>query len=204
MNRHGDMEALYRKGLWALAGAIMALWSLAACAPRTVTVGVALDTPEHHVLSGMKLLDSGRYQDARSQFELAIQKAPWFTKAYVGKGLVAGYQGNCRNARQAIEKAATMAKTDDEKAFAAIGLIRLALICQDSVESEPLQAARAAYVQALAVFPDSAEAHYYMAVLYESAGDILRARTLFQRVVEINQSHVLEARDALRRIQGEE
>jgi len=46
---------------------------LASCATPLRKPEAALDTPEHHVFSGNKLLDKGDYAGAQREFALAIQ-----------------------------------------------------------------------------------------------------------------------------------
>ena len=62
--------------------------AIVSCAPKPRKEVRALDTPEHHVFSGNKLLDKGKYDDAKREFELAISLDPKFSSAHAGLGLV--------------------------------------------------------------------------------------------------------------------
>jgi len=46
---------------------------LPGCSPKPRVSESVLDTPEHHVSSGLKLLRKGYFNDARREFELALQ-----------------------------------------------------------------------------------------------------------------------------------
>ena len=70
---------------------------MSSCAKAPRKPEAALDTPEHHVFSGDKLLDKGDYAGAQREFELAIQLDKKYSPAYVGLGLVFGGQNNFDN-----------------------------------------------------------------------------------------------------------
>jgi tetratricopeptide (TPR) repeat protein len=67
---------------------------ISSCAKAPRKPEAALDTPEHHVFSGNKLLEKGDTAGAQREFELAIQLNKKFSPAYVGMGLVLGVQKN--------------------------------------------------------------------------------------------------------------
>jgi hypothetical protein len=75
-------------GLW-----LSAIFSIQGCAPKVRPSESLLDTPEHHVQSGMKLLKLGKYDDAMREFDLAKGLDPKFSAAYAGSGLVLGHKG---------------------------------------------------------------------------------------------------------------
>jgi len=66
-----------RRGLGVMLVVICILLSfgvmITSCAKAPRKPEAALDTPEHHVFSGNKLLDKGDYGGAQREFELAIQ-----------------------------------------------------------------------------------------------------------------------------------
>ncbi len=183
------ITALIVMGLW-LATAVF----LHGCAPHAV---VKLDTPEHHVLSGMKLLKLERYTDALREFELTKGFAPAFSKAYVGSALVHGNTGNWERGLEEVKRAGDLAKTDEEKVFAGIGLIRLYLIDQETVPDQWLEKAESAYHDAVTLLPESSEAHYYMGETYKKAMDFENARKLFEKVLRLDDTFTSEATRAL-------
>ena len=95
-------------GIW-----LIAIFSLQGCAPKVRAPESLLDTPEHHVQNGMKLLKLGKYDDAMREFELAKELDPKFSGAYVGSGLVFGYKGGFKEGIQDMDKA--VGKKDGKK-----------------------------------------------------------------------------------------
>jgi Flp pilus assembly protein TadD len=59
-----------------------------ACAEKAAKPQATMDTPEHHVLSGNKLLKAGNYDGAITEFERARALDPKYAPAYLGLGLV--------------------------------------------------------------------------------------------------------------------
>jgi lipoprotein NlpI len=173
---------------------IAVLFSLDSCAPKPVPLGVTLDTPEHHMLSGMKLLELGRNQDALREFNLTKQKDPSFSGPYVGSGLVWACLADWDKASQEMEKAKERIKTDEELVFFYVGLIRFYIIGKQSVAENWLTAAEGAYKDAVKLIPKASEAHFYMGKAYKDSGDLGKASVLFEKVLEIDTTHVDEAR----------
>jgi tetratricopeptide (TPR) repeat protein len=192
MKVHLRMRALTLIGV--LVGTIA---SLDGCTPKAVPPENVLDTQEHHVHSGMKLLNLGRYGDALREFEFTKEVDPLFSMAYVGSGLVWGYKGDYKRGIKEIEKGKDLANTDGEKVFANVGLIRLCMIGKESAHEKWLEESESAYKDAVAFAPDSSEAHYYMGEVYKEASNFKKARELFNRVLKINHTYVHEARRAL-------
>jgi len=170
---------------------------LEGCTPQVTPRGNLLDTPEHHVQSGTKLLKLGKYEDALREFELAKELAPAFSRAYVGSGLVWGYKGDFKQGIKDIEKAKDLASTDEEKVYANVGLIRLCVIGKESAHEKWIEESESAYKEAVDLLPESSDAHYYMGKAYKEALNLKRARDLFKKVLEINSAYVFEAKQDL-------
>ncbi len=167
------------------------------CTPRAMSPENLLDSPQRHVSSGMKLLKLGKYDAALSQFELAKGLEPVFSTAYVGSGLVWGYKDDFKKGIEEIEKAKDLARTDEEKVYAGVGLIRLCVMGKEAVHEEWLKTAESAYKVTVDLSPESSEAHYYMGEAYKEALNFKRASELFKKVLQINSTYVGEARRAL-------
>ena len=175
------------------------------CALKPVITENILNTPEHHVRSGIKFLELGKYSEALREFELAKVLAPTYSKAYVGSAFVWSNKGNCKKGIEEIRKAQTLARTDEELAFAHVGLIRLYLTDKGTDFKNWFAEVESAYREAIKLFPDSSEAHYYMGKIYQEASEFTIATGLFKSVIEINKTHVDEARqelDFIKVIQG--
>jgi tetratricopeptide (TPR) repeat protein len=130
-------------GIW-----LAAFFSLQGCAPKVRAPESLLDTPEHHVQSGMKLLKLGKYDDAMREFDLAKGLDPEFSGAYVGSGLVLGHKGDFKQGIEDMKKALGLAETKKEKVDANVGLIRLYLLGKESAHSKWLKKAKGAFEDA--------------------------------------------------------
>ena len=183
-------------GVW-----LTAIFSLQGCAPKIRPPETLLDTPEHHVQSGMKLLGLGRYDDAMREFKLAKELDPEFSGAYVGSGLVFGNKGDFKQGIEDMKKAIGLSKTKDEKVDANVGLIRLYLLGKKSAHKKWLKKAKGAYEDAIDELPESSAAHYYMGEAYKGALNFEKASQLFKKVLDINKTYVVEANDAWKLIQ---
>ena len=183
-------------GVW-----LGAIFSLQGCAPKVRAPESLLDTPEHHVQSGMKLLKLGRYDNAMREFELAKELDPEFSGAYVGSGLVFGHKGDFKQGIEDMKKAADLAKTKEEKVDANVGLIRLYSLGKESAHKKWLKKAKGAYEDAIDLRPESSAAHYYMGGAYKEALEFEKASQLFKKVLDINETYVVEANDAWKLIQ---
>jgi tetratricopeptide (TPR) repeat protein len=183
-------------GVW-----LAAIFSLQGCAPKVRAPESLLDTPEHHVQSGMKLLKLGRYDNAMREFELAKELDPEFSGAYVGSGLVFGHKGDFKQGIEHMKKAVDLAKTKEEKVDANVGLIRLYSLGKESAHKKWLKKAKGAYEDAIDLRPESSAAHYYMGKAYKGALNFEKASQLFKKVLDINKTYVVEANDAWKLIQ---
>ncbi len=170
---------------------------LPGCAPEKMPPEYSLDSAQFHVESGMKLLELGKYDHALRDFGRSKELNKTFSGAYVGSGLAWGYKGSWKKGFKHIEKAEVQANTNEEKAFANVGLIRLCLIGKQSAHKNWLNKAQSAYNEAVSLLPDFSDAHYFMGQAYRHASDFDKARELFQKVVQINGNYVAEARHAL-------
>lgn len=196
------MKAKHRVTVLVLTGIwLSAIFALQGCAPKVRPSESLLDTPEHHVQSGMKLLKLGKYDDAMREFDLAKGLNPKFSAAYVGSGLVMGYKGDFKQGIKDMDKAVDLAKTKDEKVNADVGLIRLYLLGKESVHKNWLSKARRAFSAAVRLSPESSAAHYYMGECHKEALEFDEAAGLFKKVLDINDTFVVEANDAWKLIQ---
>ncbi len=179
---------------------LVAFVSLNGCTLKPVTTENILNTPNHHVRSGIKLFELGKYSDACREFELAKALAPTYSKAYVGSALVWGKKGDCKKGIEEIRKAQALARTDEEVAFAHVGLVRIYLMDKGTDFNNWFVEAESAYREAIKLFSDSSEAHYYMGKIYQETSKFTKAMELFKKVIEINKKHVDKARRELNNI----
>jgi tetratricopeptide (TPR) repeat protein len=100
---------------------------LGACAakgPARTSMG-AMDSPEHHVLTGEQLLEAGSLERALEEFEEAKNLAPKYGPAHVGLGRALARLGDARNATVAAEKGLELAETPHQKLNARLGLMEV-------------------------------------------------------------------------------
>lgn len=161
------------------------------CTPQLRKPGGELDTPEHHVFTGERLLAEKNYNQARREFELALELAPYFSKAHAGMALAKAYQGDIQGASQAMLDAWKYAKTKEEKLFIHVGRIRLLTVAR--VDKDWLAQAREEFGDAVKLDSRHAAAYYYMGDAYKTALDFAQAGQMFKKVLEINNEFVKEA-----------
>ena len=58
----------YRR-LFLVLAILTAILMLVSCGPKAVKPMGEMDTPEHHVYTGLKLLDQGQYLQAQGEFD---------------------------------------------------------------------------------------------------------------------------------------
>jgi tetratricopeptide (TPR) repeat protein len=201
MYEAGQMTFSSKKPSKALVGLVMAIvFSSHGCAPKPVPLGVTLDTPKHHVLSGMRFIDLGRFDEALREFDLIKERDPTFSKAYSGRGLVFACQGHYDMALRELKQGKSLARTDEEKVFASVATIRLFVMGKESAAIHWFAEAESAYHDAVTRLPDASQAHFFMGKAYEEVGDMGKARVLYEKVLYLDSTHVAEARAALDRI----
>lgn len=157
-----------------------------------------LDTPEHHVFTGSKLLKEGKYDAAVLEFKLARELDPKYSPAYNGTGLALGYKGSFEEAFAAMKAAQKRSKGDVETAAAYVGFMRLYTMQKkdnwlDNVEKN--------YDDALLAKREWPEAHYYMGIAYKESYQFKAAEKELKRVLESNNILVREADEQLELVQ---
>lgn len=165
-------------------------FTLISCAKKPRKEVSALDTPEHHVFSGNKLLDKGKYDEAKREFELALSMNPKYSPAHAGLGLVYGYQNNFDKAYDSLKDAKSYAKTTDEKVNANVFMIRLLSMER---KGKWLDRAEGEFKAAVKLDPNASAAYYFMGKAYKVSYDFDKAGEMFKKVLNINTKYVNEA-----------
>jgi tetratricopeptide (TPR) repeat protein len=164
--------------------------SLVSCAPKPRKAVTALDTPEHHVFSGNKLLDKGNYDDAKREFQLALSLDPKYSPAHAGLALVYGYQNNFDKGYESLKDARGYAKTKEARVNANVYMIRLLSLER---KGKWLDRAEDEFKAAAKLDPGASAAYYYMGKAYKVSYDFDKAGEMFKKVLEINTKYVNEA-----------
>lgn len=174
-----------------------ALFLVCGCSSGTLPAWNYLDSADHHVRSGMKLLSMGKYDDAMRDFDQAKALESNLSGAYVGSGLVLGHRGHFREAFHDMTKAVALAKNDQERIDAHVGLIRLYGLAKTLESPHWLEKAEGVYEMVIESSPENSAAHYFMGEAYRGADDFQKAKELLKKVLDIDGSYVVEAQHQL-------
>lgn len=166
------------------------LLTIVSCAKKPREEVTALDTPEHHVFSGNKLIDKGRYDEAKREFELALSLDPKYSPAHAGIGLVYGYQKNFDKAYDSLKSAKSYAKTKEDEVTAHVYMIRLLSLER---KGKWLDKAESEFKSATKIDANAPAAYYYMGKAYKVSLDFDKAGEMFKKVLNINTKYVNEA-----------
>ena len=167
---------------------------LCACAAQLGEPISALDTPERHVSSGFRLMDREYLSDAKREFEHALGNDPDLSSAHRGLGLVLAMQGDFHAGVEALNRAQEEARDDRDRALALVALMQLRSWQRGE---DWLHAVEDLFKEAVALVQPLPEAHYHMALAYKESGRLEQAEAEFNRVLEIDQVFVPQARQAL-------
>ena len=183
-----------RRGLGLISVVICILFSFGAmitsCAKPPRKPEAALDTPEHHVFSGNKLLEKGDHAGAQREFELAIQLDNKYSPAFVGMGLVFASQKSFEKAYGNMKKAKNLAQKPDEKVNAHVGMIQLYSLER---KEKWIKEAEDEFEDAIKINPKSSAAFFYMGKAYKFAFNFDKAGDMFKKVLDINDRYLVEA-----------
>ncbi|MEW6544363.1 MAG: hypothetical protein AB1411_12240 [Nitrospirota bacterium] len=174
-------------GLAAVVAAV-AFLGLAACAEERAKPEAALDTPEHHYSTGIRLFDKDDHDGAMKEFERAVALDPDFAPGHAGIGLVHGARGNYEIAYEEIGKARGLQK--DEEIVAQVMKIRV--LAMERKEGW-IEDAESEFKSASNRNPNSAELHYYMGKAYRAAFEFDKAADRFKTVLDLNKEFTGEA-----------
>jgi len=164
-----------------------------ACTQKAAKPQATMDTPEHHVLSGNKLLKAGNYDGAIREFERAKALDPKYSPAYLGLGLGFSYKGDYEAGLKQMKKAASYAKGDQQKVDVNVGYMRIYLMGKEQVDRDWFDEVRSNYRKATGKLPDQPEAYYYMGLAYKTKFEFRKASREFTKVLDLDKGLVEEA-----------
>jgi Tfp pilus assembly protein PilF len=177
---------------------LLAPFFFAGCSPKPREPESVLDTPEHHVSSGLKLLEKNYFYDAKREFELALQLNPGYPGAYRGLGLTYGKERKFEHALESMRSARDHAKTEKDKALAYVGFMQIYTMEEGK---NWLDKVKERFADALHYKGDLPEAYYYMGVAYKKANRQSEAEKAFKKVLTINKGLVMESEKELKSLQ---
>jgi len=192
----------HRYTFFVLLAFISLILTIGGCAPKARAPVSALDTSEHHVFTGMKLLESGKLSDAEREFNLAKELDHTYAPAYRGLGLVFAYKGEFKEAFKNMSRAKKLAKSEEEEARVYIGFMRLHTQQKgkdwlDDVEDNFRNANRV-LEKISKEWPDP---YFYMGLAYKEVYKFSDAAEQFKKVLEISTTFVDKADYQLKLVQ---
>lgn len=178
-----------------LSGGLLLLFFgfITACeAPKRKAESV-LDTPDHHVFSGNKLLQKEDYDGALREFQLALQLDPKYPPAHAGTGLAYGYKKDFKKAFESMEKALDLSKTKEHRVEAHTGMVRLYSMERGK---DWLFNCEKEFKKAIGEIASAPAPYYYMGIAYklsQTMEGVGKAGDMFKKVLEINKDLVAES-----------
>ena len=172
---------------------VVCLFFLLACGPKPVAPKAELDTPEHHVITGNKLLKAGKIDKAFKEFNRAKMLDPVYSPAYVGLGLVYGLKGDFKKGFAYMDKAENYAKVEKQVVKVNIGYMRLYIMGKEKVDKDWLEEVEDYHKDVTKLAPDCPEAHFYMGLAYKMSYNFQKAAKQFTKVLELDKGFVEEA-----------
>lgn len=170
----------------------ISLLFLFACGPKAIIPTAKLDTLQHHVANGNKLLKTGKIDAALREFERGKELDPKHSSAYVGLGLGYGFKGEFEKGFKNLEYANIYAVGDDQKATVHIGYMRLYLISRETTPKKWLERVKNAYVKAVKIAPAWPDPYFYMGIAYKMSYMFSQAIRQFSKVLELDKGFVEE------------
>jgi tetratricopeptide (TPR) repeat protein len=192
----------YRHTYFTILTFIFLIMATSGCALNSMVPVGTLNTPEHHVFTGMKLMENGKLSDAEREFNLAKELDNNYASAYRGLGLVYAYNGEFDRALNNMRQAKKLAKSKDEEARVYIGLMRL---YTQQKAGDWLADVETHFTKANQILKniqkDWPDPYFYMGLAYKEAYKFSDAAEQFKKVLEINTSFVDKADHELKLIQ---
>ncbi len=172
-----------------------------ACGPKARKQEAVLDTPEHHVSNGNKMLKMGKTDKALYEFNLAKGLDPKFSPAHVGIGIVYGLRDDFKSALKTMGKAQDYAQGDEQVFGVHIGYMRLYTMGGEKVHKKWLKKVQNYHKKAVKLFPDRPDAYYYMGLGYKMSYRYNDAKQQYSKVLEIGDGFIEEANTEFATIQ---
>ncbi|MDP2646947.1 MAG: hypothetical protein Q8P24_18580 [Desulfobacterales bacterium] len=171
------------------------------CGPKPLAPKAALDTPSHHVSSGVKLLNANKIEAAFREFDRARELDPKYSPAYVGLGLVHGIRSDYKNGLGQLKKAEQYAQDKAQESAVYVGYMRLYIMGNQKIGGDWLEQVKSHFDKAILATPDLAGPYYYMGMAHKEALQFSDAKNQFRKVIDLNRDHVAAADQEWKMIQ---
>jgi len=173
--------------------AVISLLFLYACGPRAMAPKAELDTPEHHVVNGNKLMKAGKIDAAFREFNRAKELNPKFSPAYVGLGLVEGLKADFNNSLKTMKEARKYARGDEQKIEVNVGFMRVYIMGETNIDEIWLELVEEEFDKAVLISKDVSEPYFYMGLAYKISYKFRKAVDQFSKVLELDNGYIAEA-----------
>ncbi|MDO9567640.1 MAG: hypothetical protein Q7J15_13010 [Candidatus Desulfaltia sp.] len=183
---------MFAKKIFIMLAAISLLF-LYACGPKAMAPKAELDTPEHHVVNGNKLMKAGKIDVAFREFNRAKELNPKFSPAYVGLGLVEGLRADFNNSLKTMKEARKYAQGDEQKIAVNVGFIRLYIMGKTNIDENWLKLVEEEFDKAVLISKDVSEPYFYMGLAYKISYKFRQAEDQFSKVLELGNGYIAEA-----------
>lgn len=167
---------------------VAAMFGLAACAEEGIKSESALDTPEHHYSTGVRLFDKGDYDGAQKEFQRAVALDPDFAPGHAGLGLVLGQKRAFSQAYESLDKARSLQKPPAVVAQ----VMKIRVLSMERNEGW-VEEAESVFREGKKQDPKNAALHYYMGKAYRMGLDFDKAAEQFRTVLDLNSEHTGDA-----------
>jgi len=165
------------------------------CALRPGQSESVLGSPEHHVLNGLKLMKKDRIDDARREFEFALEIDPQYSPAHRGLGLVYGIKKDFKHAFHSMRQAIYYAGKNEDKALAHVGFVRL----HTMKRGERLSVGPAKNFSLAKYFVNEIlDTYYHMGVAYKFGYRFTEFGEGLEKVLKHNMAFMMEAEEQLK------
>lgn len=158
------------------------------CGKAPAKPEAALDTPEHHYLTGIRLANKEDWDGALRSFQRAVDLDPKFAPGYAGIGLAHGAKGDYKEAYKAIGKAKDLQKPP----MIVAEVMKIRVLAMER-KKDWLEDAEDEYKAAMKRDPQNAELHFYMGRAYRMGLEFDKAADQFKTVLDLNKDYTGEA-----------
>ncbi len=174
--------------------ALALMFTFFSCGPETIFLQLKLDTPGHHVATGMTFLKTGKVSDAFREFSRAKELDPGYSPADVGLGLVYGFREDFESGLRQMKTAAANARGIKQKTEVNIGIMRLFIMGREKIDNNWLDHVKTEFKSATKASNNTPVPYYYMGMAYKLSSNVEKAAPLFLKVIEFDRDYSIEAK----------
>lgn len=170
------------------------------CAKESAPQSV-MDTPEHHVFTGMKSFEKGELDEAQREFKLALELDRKYSPAHTGMALVfAAQSGEAQDENEKerlvdesfdnLKKGKKYARGKEQKVLARVGYIRVYTMTKPK---DWLNDAKQNFDYAALDEPKAPASYYYMGEAYKQGYELSEAADMYRKVLDLDEEYTAEA-----------